>query len=93
MEFRWKSTDVDLAHRLVGERGSAFFVVCQGGQNRGRNLFRCGRNLVEVTLQALLNEPEPLGFDLQGRSVLLGMRQRWTFPSSSALGSGTAPVV
>jgi hypothetical protein len=60
----------------VREGGSAFFEVCQIGQNCRRNVFRCGRHFVEVGLQALVNEPEPIGFDLRGRPVLIGMRQR-----------------
>jgi hypothetical protein len=60
----------------VREGGSAFFEVCQIGQNRRRNVLRCGRHLIEVGLQALVNEPEPVGFDVLGRPVLIGMRQR-----------------
>ena len=75
------------------EGAGAFFEVCQVGQNRRRNFLRRGRYLVEVGLQALLNEPEPVGFDLRGRAVLIGMRQRRTFPSSSALGVERRPLV
>jgi hypothetical protein len=42
-------------------------------------------------LQALVNEPEPVGFDLRGRPVLIGMRQTLNLSEPERWG-GTAPV-
>jgi hypothetical protein len=73
------------------EGGSAFFEVGQIGQDCRRNVLRCGRHFVEVGLQALVNEPEPVGFDLRDRPVLIGMRQTLNLSEPERWG-GTAPV-
>jgi hypothetical protein len=48
---------------LAGKNGSAFLEIFELGHYLYGDLFRGRRNLVELALQALPNQPEPLGLD------------------------------
>jgi hypothetical protein len=75
MECRWRCIAGDRPLVLVGQGGRASLGILQVGQDRLCYQLGRGRNLVEVGLEALLDQTAPIGFDLEVHPVFIWIRQ------------------